>query len=93
MEDSFILKPPYDPEMQEIGRKLKDFTNSAKMVWRNHQRLIEEYESQWIGAYREKIVASADTMEELIEKLEEKGIPPGDTFVEFMTKEKRMLLL
>ena len=93
MEDSFILTPPYDRETQEAVRRFKDFTKSTRMVASNRQRLIEEYESQWIGAYRGKIVANADTMDELYEKLKEKGIPPEDTFVDFMTKEKRMLLL
>ena len=93
MENAFKLNAPFNPETQETIQKLQDFSKSAAMVSSSYQRLIEEYESQWIGVYLETIVANAGTLDELIEKLKEKKIPPGETVVQFITEEQQTLIL
>lgn len=93
MEHELRLTAPFDLETQETIQKLRDFAKSATMVSSSYQRLIEEYESQWIGVYIEKVVANAGTLDELIEKLKEKKIPPGETVVQFITEEQQTLIL
>ena len=87
------MSAPYDLETQEAIQKLQDYSKSAAMVSSSYQRLIEEYESQWIGVYLEKVVANAGTLDELIEKLKEREIPPGETVVQFITEEQQTLIL
>ena len=72
---------------------LREFTKSAALLSRIHPRLIEQYPSQWIGAYLGKIEANADSLDELIEQLKRKGIRPGDIVIKFISEERRIWIL
>ncbi len=84
---------PTDFESQASFLKFQGFVKSAQLVSSTYQRLVEEFAPQWIGVYREKVVANAGTLDELIERLEERDIPLGETFTRFISEEQPMLIL
>ena len=84
---------PADFESQANFLKFQDFVKSAELVSSTYQRLVEEYASQWIGVYREKVVANAGTLDKLIERLKERDIPLGETIIRFISEEQPMLIL
>ena len=80
-----------DPE--DIAKGLREFSKSAEMLSNDRSRFINEHPLQWIGVYRGEVTAKADDLPSLIEELERRGIPPGDTIVRFIEKNQRTLIL
>ena len=80
-----------DPK--EVARGLREFTKSAEMLSNDRPRLINERPLQWVGVYRGKVSATADDLSSLMEELERRGIPLGDTIVRFIEKNQRTLIL
>ena len=78
---------------EDIARGLREFSTSAEMLANDQPRLIDEFPRQWIGVYRGEVSAKADDLPSLMEKLERRGIPLGDTIVRFIEKNQRTLIL
>ena len=74
-----------DPE--DIARGLREFSKSAEMLSNDRPSLINEHPLQWVGVYRGKVSARADDLPSLMEELERRGIPLGDTIVRFIEEE------
>ena len=87
------MTPRTDPESQADFQKFQEFVKSAALVSSSHQRLVEEYASQWIGVYRKNVVGNAESLDALIEQLKERDIPLGETFIRFISEEQQMLIL
>ena len=79
-----------DPD--EVGRRLEEFSRSARRFGANRERFVEEYPDQWVAVHGDD-EAAADTLEELYAKMEERGMPHRETCIRFVTSEKRILFL
>ena len=90
-ENPILARFGSDPE--DIARGLREFSKSAKMLSSDPPRFINEYPLQWIGVYQGEVSAKADDLSSLIEELERRGIPLGDTIVRFIEKNQRTLIL
>ena len=77
----------------DIARGLREFSKSAEMLASDRPRLIDEHPLQWIGVYRGEVSAQADDLPSLMEELERRGVPLGDTIVRFIEKNQRTLIL
>ena len=77
----------------DIARSLREFSKSAEMLANDRPRLIDEHPLQWIGVYRGEVSAKANDLPSLMEELERRGIPLGDTIVRFIEKNQRTLIL
>jgi len=65
-----------DVNWVEVLRRFKsDFELLTGL--RHRKQLNRNYSGKWVAAYDGRIVASAQTQEELADKVEEKGIPFG----------------
>ena len=80
-----------DPE--DIARGLREFSKSAEMLSNDQPRLINKHPLQWVGVYRGEVSAKADNLPSLMEELERRGIPLGDTIVRFIEKNQRTLIV
>ena len=78
---------------EDIARGLREFSKSAEMFSYDRPRLIDEHSLQWIGVYRGEVSAKAEDLPSLMEDLERRGIPLGDTIVRFIEKNQRTLIL
>ena len=78
---------------EDIARGLREFSKSAAMLANDRPRLIDEYPSQWIGVYRGEVSANAADLPSLMDELEKRGVPLGDTIVRFIEKNQRTLIL
>ena len=78
---------------EDIARGLREFSKSAEMLSNDRPRLINEHPLQWIGVYRGEVSAKAEDLPSLMEELERRGIPLGDTIVRFIEKNQRTLIL
>ena len=90
-ENPMLFRLGSDPK--DIARGLREFSKSAEMLSNDRSRLIDKHALQWIGVYRGELSATADDLPSLIEELERRGIPLGDTIIRFIQKNQRTLIL
>ena len=90
-ENPILSRLGSDPA--RIARGLRAFSKSAEMLSNDRPRLISEYALQWVGVYRGEVSANADDLPSLMEELERRSIPLGDTIVRFIEKNQRTLIL
>ena len=78
---------------EDIAKDLREFSKSAEKLSHDRTRLIKEYPLKWIGVYQGEVSAQADDLPSLMEELERRGIPLGDTIVRFVERNQRTLIL
>ena len=80
-------------DLEEIAKGLREFSKSAETLSNDRVRLINEDPLQWVGVYRGEVSARAHDLPSLMEELERRGIPPGDTIIRFIERNQRTLIL
>ena len=89
-QEAELLELIGDPD--EFGRRLDEFSRSARRFGANHERFVAEYPDQWVAVHGDDEVG-ADTLEDLYAKMEERGMPRRETCIRFVTSQKRILFL
>ena len=64
-------------EIQLLERGFKSFDYMQK----NFDELAKKFEDKLIAITEEKIIASSDTIEDLIKQIEEKGMNPVEVYI------------
>ena len=80
-------------DLEEVAKGLREFSKSAETLSNDRVRLINEDPLPWVGVYRGEVSARAHDLPSLMEELERRGIPPGDTIIRFIEKNQRTLIL
>jgi hypothetical protein len=57
------------------------------------ERLVTEYDEQWVAVFKEAVVAHSHNLEKLMAQLRKKSISPNGVVVDYLSKEKRVLIL
>ena len=78
---------------EEIDRDLQSFRKSAMLLSSSHPRLVDSYENQWVAVYEGDTVAHGDTLKEVLEKIDKKGIPRGHVVVRYIDRAPRTMIL
>lgn len=76
-------------EIQLLERILKSF----EYVQKNFDELAKKFEGKLVALMEEEIVASSDTIEDLIEQIEKKGINPAEVYVTSFPPKDFILIL
>jgi hypothetical protein len=76
-----------------ISRSLRSFSKSAAVFSAGSPRLIDKYEDKWVGVYEGKVVASADTLDEVTREISRKGIPLNETMIRRIDRKEKTLIL
>ena len=77
----------------EAGEAMLAFTKTAQYVHSNWPQLVAQYNDRWIAAYDEKVQVDGETLEEVIEAIDDMGIPKSDTIIKFATNRPIRLIL
>ena len=77
----------------EVAKNLSDFSNSAKLLSSEHDRLINSHEHQWVGVVRGTVLVTGESTEGVIQELKEKGVDPEDAIIRFIDRELKTLIL
>jgi len=78
---------------QEIERKLRRFADDVRCLQSIRQDLLRQYADHWVAIYEGSVVAFTRTTEELWKFLLEKGIPRNEAVVDFLSTERKAMLL
>jgi hypothetical protein len=79
-----------DPKV--VDAELAQFRRSAEK-FESDLRLVEEYAGQWVAVYEANVVAHSRTLSDLMRQIDEKGLPRGQTFVGYVERTPRKLIL
>jgi hypothetical protein len=78
---------------EQIDREIREFAEAAKVLSSDHPRLIETHPLHWVGVYQGRVAASAKSLDSLMKRLDEEGIPREKAIVRFIDNEERTLIL
>jgi len=78
---------------EEVELKLRHFSDDARYLQSVRQELLREYLNHWVAVYSNSLAAYGRTVEELRKQLSEKGVPVNEAVIEFMSGERKAMLL
>ena len=89
---------PYDEALlggdaTSIARQLEVFSENARSLSSNRQRLIEEHARHWVGVVSGTVAATGETIEQVISELKDRGFNPDDAIIRFIDREQKTLIL
>lgn len=69
-----------------VNEELARFERDGDYLDQHYEELLEQYPEQWVAIYNQRVVAHAKDIWELVRQVREGGIPPGDIFQSYLTK-------
>lgn len=77
----------------DMDRMLQEFTDSAQLFSSGNPQLIDKYENKWIGVFKGRVEAVANTLQEVEEKIARKHIPVHDSIIRHIDRNEKTLIL
>ncbi len=77
----------------KIARSLRAFEKSTRVLSKSHPRLIEEYPDQWVAVANSTVMASGDTLEQVLTRIDDQNISRADVIVRFIERTRRTMIL
>lgn len=74
-------------------REMQQFRASARAFTSEHPELIKAYPKQWVAVHLDAVAAASETLEGLIEKVEQQGLPKGEVAIRFIEKNHQTMIL
>ena len=72
---------------------LRRFQQDADYFEDHYEELLAQYAGQWIAIYQQQVVGAAVELADLLAALTERGIPVGQTLVEFVADQEELLVV
>ena len=76
-----------------MARSLRAFQHSARVLSDNFPRLIDEFPDQWVAVADSTVMASGDTLEQVLAQIDDQNISRADVIVRFIERTQRTLIL
>ena len=80
-----------DPRKVDDG--LRSFRQTAMLLSSRYPRLIERYPDQWIALHSGSVRAHGDSLDAVLQEIDEKGLNRDQTIVRFIQKDSQTLIL
>jgi hypothetical protein len=78
---------------KQVDRELRAFSRAAKLLSSDHPRLIDEHPKEWVAIYDGKVRATDKSLDALIARLKEKGLPANEAIIRYIDTSGRKLIL
>jgi hypothetical protein len=78
---------------KQVDRELRAFSRAAKVLSSDHPRLIEEHPKEWVAIYDGKVRASDKSLQALIARLRQEGVPANEAIIRYIDTSGRKLIL
>ncbi len=80
-------------EQDSVSQRLRRFQRDIDYFEAHREELLDRYPEQWIAIFNEQVVGTAPTVEQVLDGLSAKGVPPGQGLVEQLTRHDELLIL
>ena len=77
----------------QVDQELERYTGDMVYFDEHRQELLEQYPERWVAVYDKRVVGAAKSLKRLISKLKKEGIPPGQVYREYVTKDDILLIV
>lgn len=91
IDEQYIREHFGDPA--EISRGLRLFGRSTRALDRQYSKFVELYAGQWVALYDGKLRAHGPAFEDVLQKLDQEGVPREHTLVRFIDNDDRIMIL
>ena len=78
---------------KELARQIESFQKTAERFSEEKPNLIEKYPERWVAVYEGEVIADAETMGELLDKVDKIGKPRSEILMRFLTRKPRTMIL
>jgi ribosomal protein L20 len=78
---------------KEFLRKSEQYGKSLAYFKSNREKLLRDYDEQWIAIYNSEVIAHGGKWESVIRAVEEAKLPDDEVLFEYLSNEKTILLL
>jgi phosphoserine phosphatase len=80
-------------QMHELQAELQRFKRDTQYYEAHREELLTQYPEQWVAVFDQQVVSAAPDFEQLLEMLEQNGIPLERTLIEHVTRKEELLIL
>jgi hypothetical protein len=78
---------------KQVDRELRAFSRAAKLLSSDHPRLIDEHPKEWVAIYDGKVRATDKSLQALVARLNEEGLPANEAIIRYIDTSGRKLIL
>ncbi len=79
--------------MQDKQLEFEQYQKDIEYAETQHEELLRHYPEQWVAILYEQVVGSDSDVYQLIDWLQEQGIPTGRVVLRHLTREEELLIL
>lgn len=72
---------------------LRRYRKAVSSLAAKRARLARQHPERWIAVYNDDIVALTKTLEDLVRCIDEQKLPRDEVIVQFLTKERRVMVM
>lgn len=78
---------------REIHVGLREFSNRVRALEAKRAELTKEYPNKWVVMHNGGVMVIADSLEDALKEMDDRGIPRKGAVVEFLDTERRKMVL
>ena len=75
-----------------VDKEFKSLEADSSFISKNLDELSRKYEKKFIAVHNEKLVVVGDNFDEVMEKIEQKGMNPPSVLIEYIPKKGEIIL-
>ena len=76
-----------------VQRELERYREDAQYFEEHQEQLLVRYPEKWVAIHNRQVVGAAKDLRRLIAQLQRKGIPPADTYRQYLSTKEDLLIL
>ena len=78
---------------KKLDRELRAFSRTARVFSSNERSLLKKYPNQWVALYGGKVRVSAKSLDGVLSKIKQQGVPANEALIRYMDTSGRKLIL
>jgi hypothetical protein len=78
---------------QQAEEEFEQFQKDVSYTEAHHEELLNQYPEQWAAILHQKVVGAAPDVYQLIDELQERGIPTERVVLRHLTRREELLIL
>jgi len=78
---------------EQIRENLIKFTRDVALLAQKRPELTEQYPDKWVAFYSGEVILISDTLDKLLEGVDQKGIEREKVVTQFLSSEKITMIL
>lgn len=78
---------------QKIHQELRKFEQDVILLSAKRQELVREHPDEWIGVYDGRVIGTAKSLPQLLEKIDSQRLPRDRVVTDFLAKKQLTMIL